>query len=110
MALRTFLVLPAAWPGVWVHNQFFKPGDFVQIDTSQYSSQLPLWSAPRVGAAGVIPGTQGWIAPKLAGTDATSTADLAASAAVLGVQASEATVTDANNPFSVGAPFYGVTQ
>jgi hypothetical protein len=105
MALRTFLVLPAAWPGVWVHNQFFKPGDLVQIDSANYPTQLPKWSAP-----GVTPGVQGYIAPKLAGTDAASIADLAASAAVLGVQASEATVTDANNPFSVGAPFYGVTQ
>ena len=105
MALRTFLVLPAAWPGIWVHNQFFKPGDLVQIDSTRYGTDLPLWSAP-----GVTPGTKGYISPKLSGTDAQSTADLVASAAVLGVQPAEATVTDSNAPFSVIAPFYGVTQ
>ena len=105
MALRTFLVEPASWPGIWVHNQFFKPGDLVQIDSARYATDLPRWSA-----AGVAPGTRGYISPKLSGTDAASIADLVASAAVLGVQASESTVTDSNSPFPVIAPFYGVMQ
>src|SRR6266849_82823 len=96
MALRTFRVLNAAWPGIFVPafgGQFYRPGDTVQIDSANYSTQLPKWSA-----AGVTPGTKGRIAPKLAGTDAASTADLAANAAVLGVQASEGTTTDSMNP------------
>jgi len=93
MALRTFQVLNAAWPGLWVQNQFFRPGDLVQIDSANYNTQLPKWSS-----FVVTPGAKGWIAPKLVGTDAASTADLATSAATLGAQASEATTTDNMNP------------
>jgi hypothetical protein len=98
MALRTFLVLNGAWPGIFVPafgGQFYRPGDIVQIDSTRYATDLPKWSAAAVAA-----GAKGWIAPKLAGTDAASIADLVANAAVLGVQASEGTTTDSAYPLS----------
>jgi len=88
-----YQVAKAAHPGLWIHNQFFQPGDLVLIAPADYASQLPRWSA-----AGVTPGAKGYIAPKLLSTDAAGAADLAANAAVLGGQAAEATTTDSMYP------------